>query len=155
VTFAFRAHRRLGGLPEVSPPPSPGNTGSETASRNVWWNGWRKDAPTPVGIAHGFSSAVLFRGARAVAGLGALPRRFPAALADRRGSHLGRVHPRRHPRQRRGAHGQFCWRRLTKERASGAKSVFHFGTSSACHRLPFSKGKEPIERQGIVMRRAC
>jgi hypothetical protein len=127
----------LGGLPEVPPPPSPGNTGPETASRNGWWNGWRKDAPTLVGIDHGFSLPLHYFEVH-----GLLPdwarflddfqRHWPT---DEDHTYVEFI--------RDGIHGNGAarmgnsrWRRLTKERAGGAKSVFHFGTSPACHRLP-------------------
>ena len=73
-----------------------------------------------------FVPAALFRGASADARLAALPRRFPAPLADRRGSHLCRFRPRRHCGNGAARMGNARWRRLTEERAGGAKSVFHF-----------------------------
>ena len=70
--------------------------------------------------------AALFRGASPQARLARVPRRFPAPLADRRRSHLCRFRPRRRIGNGAARMGNARWRRLTEERAGGAKSVFHF-----------------------------
>ena len=71
-------------------------------------------------------SSALFRDAWSQAGLAHVPGRLPAALADRRRQHLCRFRARRRCGNGAARRGNARWRRLTEERAGGAKSVFHF-----------------------------
>ena len=92
---------------EVLPPPSPRKYWTRKGIAEWLVERLAEDAPTLVGIDHGFSFPLrYFEIAPAFARLADVPRRFPAPLADRRGSHLCRFRPRRLHRQRRGAHGQ-------------------------------------------------
>ena len=113
---------------EVLPPPSPRKYWTRRGIAEWLVERLAEDAPTLVGIDHGFSFPLRYF---EVHGLKPdwprLPRRFPAPLADRRGSHLRRFRPRRHAIGNGAARmGNARWRRLTEERAGGAKSVFHF-----------------------------
>ena len=112
---------------EVPPPPSPAQILDPQGLAEWLVERLAEDAPD-AGRHRSrlFVSAAVFRSAWAGARLAGLPRRFPAPLADRRGSiYVDFV--------RDGMHGNGAarmgnarWRRLTEQRAGGAKSVFHF-----------------------------
>ena len=102
------------------------NTGPARASPNGLWSGWprmrrRLSAST---TASRFRCAISKRTDSSPTG--PLSRRFPSALADRR-RHIYVDFVRDGIRGNGAARmGNARWRRLTEERAGGAKSVFHF-----------------------------
>ena len=91
---------------EVPPPPSPRKYWTRKGIAEWLVERLAEDAPTLVGIDHGFSFPLrYFEAHRPHARLAALPRRFPAPLADRRGSRLCRFRARR----RRSATARRAW----------------------------------------------
>ena len=92
---------------EVLPPPRPRKYWTRRGIAEWLVERLAEDTPTLVGIDHGFSFPLRYFEAHGLTpDWPRFPRRFPAPLADRRGSHLCRFRPRRRARQRRGAHRQ-------------------------------------------------
>ena len=107
-------------------PHRPANTGRGEASPNGWSRGWQRTADAGRNRPRLLVSAALFRGASPQARLADVPRDFQQHWpTDEDHIYVDFV--------REGAFGNGAarmgntrWRRLTEERAGGAKSVFHF-----------------------------
>ena len=140
---------------EVPPPPSPRKYWTRRGIAEWLVERLAEDTPTLVGIDHGFSFPLrYFEVHRPAARLASLPRRFPAPLADRRGSHLCRFRSRRRDGNGAARMGNARWRRLTEERAGGANRCF-ISTCRDRWRNPPMPGFRGCASSASSLARAC